>query len=532
MPTIVPQRPAQTLTRCTIQGAHLLSCLRSWNRFTDACAHPERHQSQRLKSYLALNSSTSFGAEHNFHRIDSLKDYQAKVPIRTFPELEPWIDNTAAGAKAQLTCERVVAFEPTSGSSSARKLIPYTRTFLQEIQAAVDPWLFDLRARHPGLLAKSSYWSVSSAKIQGPEQSAGGIPIGLQDDTEYFGPIARWALRKTLAVDPSVSQIQDHDHWRRATAQALLEDQDLGFVSVWHPSFFSLLLEYIEHNFDELIGHLPQARQRVLAQRRASHDPKTIWPGLELVSCWTHGPAQGPSQVLQARCPNIKFQGKGLMATEGVVSIPVSGAPAPVLALTSHFFEFKDLQAPLARPLLGHELRVGGHYQPILSTGAGLYRYALGDVVSCQGFWRNAPCLVFEGRNDQRVDLTGEKLDMHFVQQALEKAKAMVDVPARFLALTAQQGQPAGYLLCADLADQHLGSLEQLARATEEELCRAHHYQVSRRNGQLRPVQGLVVPNAANRYLEHLSRSQMTLGNIKPTCLIADPGWMEAAPHG
>lgn len=532
MISFAPAHPAKVLTRCSIQGAHQLSCLSAWSRFRQASKHVERTQLTKLHRYVNDNVDTSFGSQHHFQRIHSLSDFQSKVPIRSYEELSPWIERAAQGVPEQLTAEAILAFEPTSGSSSARKLIPYTKSFLQEIQAAVDPWLVNLRSAHPALLGASSYWSVSSAKVSKQTRTPGGIPIGLPDDTHYFGPIARWALRKTLAVDPQVSQIASAPAWRRATALSLLKDSGLGLVSVWHPSFFTLLLNYIEQNYDELVDKLPTFRKQALRRINGPLSPKRIWPQLQVISCWTHGPAQGPFRDLRARCPDLSFQGKGLMATEGVVSIPILGACAPVLACTSHFFEFRDLQAPHAKPKLGHELQVGGSYQPILTTQAGLYRYSLGDVVRCMGHWQSAPCLRFEGRKDQRVDLTGEKLNMHFVQQALEKARARVGVQARFLALSAKPGPPAGYLLCADLSEHSASQLAALTQATEAELCQAHHYQVSRRNGQLHAVKGLLVPDAANRYLGYLSRERQSLGDIKPTCLISDSSWIDHHLHG
>lgn len=525
-------RSTQTLTRILIQSGHMLSCYPSWRRFESACQEPAATQGAKLKSYIQANRFTDFGIQHHFESIDAWQAFQSKVPIRSYAEHEPWIQRAAAGSPRQLTQSGIVAFEPTSGSSSPRKLIPYTKAFLQEVQAAVDPWLYDLRQSQPAILARSSYWSVSSASLQEQASTESGIPIGLQDDTEYFGPIAQWALRKTLSVDPRLSQIQDHESWRRATSLALLEDHALGFISVWHPSFLTLIIDDIENNYLELVQQLSTRRRKELQRRAPVFCPKKVWPRLQLISCWSDGPARGPAAQLRQRFPGTALQGKGLMATEGTLTIPLSKACAPVLAVNSHFFEFQDLETPKARPRLGHELRSGASYQPIITTAGGLYRYALGDVLRCVGHWRNAPCLHFEGRCDQRVDLTGEKLNMHFVQQALQKAERSVGVKTRFMALSAQAGSPAEYLLCVDLAPEHAHQLAALAKETESQLCSAHHYQVSRRNGQLRPVKALRVPHAAQRYLSYLSSSKQKLGDIKPTCLIPDTAWLghQASP--
>jgi len=42
-----------------------------------------------------------------------------------------------------LTEEPVLLLEPTSGSTSAKKLIPYTRGLQREFSSAIGKWLWD-----------------------------------------------------------------------------------------------------------------------------------------------------------------------------------------------------------------------------------------------------------------------------------------------------------------------------------------------------------------------------------------------------
>ena len=55
---------------------------------------------------------------------------------------------------------------------------------------------------------------------------------------------------------------------------------------------------------------------------------------------------------------------KGLIATEGIVTIPFEGHHP--LAIRSHFFEFLDRND---QPKLAHELEAGSEYTVVLTTG-------------------------------------------------------------------------------------------------------------------------------------------------------------------
>ena len=55
----------------------------------------------------------------------------------------------------------IVKFEPTSGSSGHIKWIPYTKSFLKELDCAIGPWLFDLYKQYPEIKNGTHYWALS-----------------------------------------------------------------------------------------------------------------------------------------------------------------------------------------------------------------------------------------------------------------------------------------------------------------------------------------------------------------------------------
>jgi len=128
-------------------------------------------------------------------------------------------------------------------------------------------------------------------------------------------------------------------------------------------------------------------------------------------------PVQDLVRMAREGLQQVEFHaGKGLLATEGVVSIPLMGYAAPVLCVNSAFFEFVD-DAGCIR--LAADLEHDACYEVILTTANGLYRYRLGDRVRVIGSAGRTPLLSFLGRAGVVSDLCGEKLAEAFVAGCL-----------------------------------------------------------------------------------------------------------------
>lgn len=509
-----------------LSAAYVASLVPGHRRFLEAARRPLRAQSARLLARLHANAETEFGRRHRFQEIRSVTAYQEQVPIARYEDLEPYIARVASGEPAVLTREPVLMLERTSGSTRGPKLIPYTRSLLREFGAFTDPWLHDLYVHRPRLLGTTSYWSVSPVARE-RETTSGGLPIGFSDDTEYFGPVARFALARLLSVPKEVARLP-LEAWRFETARRLLEDERLGLVSVWNPSFLLLLLDYIEAERERLLPTLSPGRRAVAARALSGErlHAQGLWPRLQLVSAWADGEAARPWMELRTRLPGVEFQPKGLLATEGAVSFPLLAHPeGAVVPASGPFLEFIELEDEDGRPRLVHELRRGAQYSPVLTTGGGLYRYRLMDVVECVAHWGELPLVRLRGRLDQVSDLVGEKVSAGEVEAALGAARERLRVWPRFTLLAPVASSPGRYELYVEGAAD--GEAEALADLVEAHLCRGHHYRYARDLGQLEAVRAVVVKNGARRYLDTLASGGMKLGDIKPQVLDRRTIWHE-----
>jgi hypothetical protein len=125
----------------TANGLWLAGCLREAQRFRSATRRVRFEQQRVLEHIIRTNAETEFGRRHRFSTLRTPRDYGEQVPVRTYEEFRSDVDRLAGGASNVLTQERVRLFEPTSGSTSATKLIPYTASLQEQFQRGIKPGL-------------------------------------------------------------------------------------------------------------------------------------------------------------------------------------------------------------------------------------------------------------------------------------------------------------------------------------------------------------------------------------------------------
>ena len=531
--------------------------VRTWRRFRAALDHPERIQHRLLIGYLRGNEHTLFGIRHGFSRIlaarDIVRAYQDEVPIADYDAVEPSIARVAAGEPRILTASRVTRLTPSSGSTSAAKLLPQTDALSREFARAVDSWIADLYLDRPALAGGPAYWSITpstsferiAAARLGRAGSRLAIPIGFEDDGAYLGALRQWMVSAIQAVPNDVRHIADPVAFRYVSLLFLMRARGLRLISVWHPTFLTLLLELLPACIDAIATDLDagtldapgeladDVRQRLVRRlrpvpRRAAElralrslEPHAIWPNLRLVSCWSDGPSRPYAQRLARALPGIAVQPKGLMATEAIVSIPFRGLRP--LAIESHFFEFVDDDG---RVSLAQDLALGSEYSVVVTTGGGLYRYRLGDRIAVTGRIGATPSIEFVGRADRVSDRFGEKLSDGFVTSVMQELFAGRPSPRFAMLAPEKTASGTAYTL---LVEPEGPLPEGLDGALEQCLRRNPHYAWCVDLGQLLPARvRRVGPHADRRYLEACVARGQRLGDVKPAFLHTDDGWERA----
>jgi hypothetical protein len=487
----------------------------AFRRFRRALEEPTRTQEAVLGQILRANRRCAFGRKHDFAIIRTIREFQERVPLSSYEDYTAGLDRIRAGEPGVLTDAAVRRLVPTSGSNAAAKLVPYTTALQREFAAAIGPWVCDLFRSDPDLMAGPAFWSITPQIL--PLNLESAVPIGFDEDTTYLGGLWKPLVDATLAVPASVGGITEVTAFRSATLLHLLQAAELRLISVWHPSFLSLLLEHMEVHWEELVGQVPEPCRRAALRACGPRNMSAIWPRLKLISCWAEGPATLAASRLRQTFPHVRLQPKGLLATEAFVTIPFAEAHPP--ALRSHFFEFLDRSN---RPHLAEDLSVGSDYSVAVTTGGGFYRYRLGDRVRVVGRIGQTVSLEFIGREAGVVDLFGEKLNEQFVARALSAALAKCSLEVKFAMVVPETaaGGAGRYTVFLECAREWP---EGLALDLERRFRGNPHYALCVSLGQLRPlVVERVKPGAFERYLAWCSHKGMRVGNVKPRLLCAE----------
>jgi len=488
-------------------------------RFRRALREPQAVQERKLRAYLECNARTAFGIAHHFDTIRSHEEFTRRVPLADYEAFEPWVEKIRRGKKNVLTREPATHLVPTSGSTGARKLIPFTAGLQREFNAAIGPWIADLTRQHPGILFGPAYWSITPAVPQA-EAETSVVPSGFSDDASYLGGVKSRLVRAAMVAPNELGRVPDMEEFRYATLLCLLRQRDLRLISVWHPSFLGLLLDALPGHWEKLLAgiHKTQKRRACELERADPRQPESLWPRLKVISCWGDAHAELALADLRRRFPQTHIQPKGLLATEAFVTIPFQGAHP--IALCSHFFEFID---EAGRPWLVHELREGEAYKVAVTTGGGLWRYRLGDLVQVNGKVGETPSLQFTGRSGNVSDRFGEKLSESFVGEVIREATADASSPPRFAMLAPEHDKAQRYVLYLE------GTCSPTLAARVDGLLRRNpHYAWCRDLGQLQAVEVFQIRRGGyETFVAHETGRGRRLGEIKASPLSREAGWSE-----
>ena len=474
-------------------------------RLDAALADPAAAQRDLLAKLLRCGQASAFGKAHGLDRIDGPADFAAAVPIGDYESHRPYIDRIAEGASSELTGDRVVVFEETGGTSAGGKLVPYTQGSLDAFRNAVLAWMHALARRHRAVAEGSFYFTISPA-ARPARTTPGGIPIGIADDSGYLGADVIPLFGALMAVPDGLGEITSIDLWQVATLAALIEAEDLAFLSLWSPTFMVALLGSLPGHADAVRARLSPSRRRALDAALGERiDSAALWPRLACIATWTDGPSAGFARQLQALFPQAIVEGRGLLATEGAVSLAYGADGACVPALCSTYLEFMGGDGD---PRLAHELIEGESYRVLMTTPGGLWRYDIGDIVTCAAMRGGVPDLRFVGRGRITSDMVGEKLEDGFV------ARILGELP--FAAQLVARADPPHYALVADYAadaSHWLDHVETGLRANPQ-------YAYARRLGQLGEVRLEVCKDRAAQLTREGVAAGKLMGDLKPTALV------------
>jgi GH3 auxin-responsive promoter len=423
---------------------------RQWTGWHDLTAKPQEIQDHLLFDLIKRNRATRFGRDHHFEAIRSLSDYRAQVSVGDYERLRPYIEHAQNGEAHALTAEPVLMFTLTSGSTGQPKLIPITQTTRRNHRQLTRLWYYRAFVDHPDLFS-GKLLGVVSPVIEG--RTAGGIPFGAASGLIYQSSPS-W-IQNAYATPYEIAEVKDFEAKYYLIMRLALE-HDITFFGTPNPSTILKLVETVNRNKQEMIQDICdgtiaawcnlQPKMRAALESRLRKNPararrleslikndgtlrpREYWPRLQLIGCWKGGTV-GVRLKEFARWfgKTTPVRDLGYMASEAQMTLPISDSgSAGILAIDENFYEFipeSEIDSPAPTILTCAELEAGASYYLVLTTAAGLYRYDINDVVRVAGFYNQTPLIEFVRKGRDVTNITGEKLHVNQVIQAMAQAQ-------------------------------------------------------------------------------------------------------------
>jgi len=337
--------------------------------------------------------------------------FRTRVAPRDYAQLAPAIERMKRGETGVLWPGRCALFAVTSGTTTGQpRHLPVTNELLAHFRSAGRAALHYYTARigHAGvfrgrhLLLGGTTALLPLAEAQPREALAGDI-TGI---TALNLP--GWVERHLYEPGPAIARLPDGTEKNVAIAERV-RGRDVSLIAGLPGTV------------------LPVARllRAGVGKARPMH-LQALWPNLE---CFVHGGTPlGPFQdeLREAIGPGVSFH-EVYAAAEGVFAAQDAAASAGLRLLADRdvFFEFVPLAefeatpldqvGPRALPLA--EVKTGVDYAVLITTPAGLARYALGDVVRFVS--TEPPRLVHVGRTALQLTSFGEHVGEKDLTDAL-----------------------------------------------------------------------------------------------------------------
>lgn len=417
-------------------------------------------QEATLKKIMEKNKDCELGRKYDFANINSIKEFQEKVPLSTFEDYAPLIDRILENDKEKIiTSSKIIRYTASSGSVGKPKIQPKTVRDIWNMQcmgfaatpACAANW-FKKQGIYKHLPKQMGplLISLNGHKLKNGKMSngAGQVPF------TYLTPIIKYF--STTPLEILYPEDQDNTNTSYFQCRFSLINRDVTYLGSMVITLLTTMFEYMEGNWELLCNDIekgtidpsiqcPQSLREQM-MKKIKPDPKRaaelrkefekgfetetpiakrIWPKL----CWGYGMISSTLSVyvdkLKRYVGDLPLHNMGYAASEGYMAMPVElNASDYVLLPRSLVYEFLPLDAPEGtRPLTLGEVEVGKDYEIIVTNFSGLYRYRILDVVRITGKHNNSPKVEFLYRTNMGLNLANEKTTTQMLDWVAEKVE-------------------------------------------------------------------------------------------------------------
>ncbi len=387
----------------------ILNSLLSWftekrlNQINWYETNPQDIQTEVLFKLIEQAQSTVWGEKYDYKSLESIRNFQERVPLSHYEDLKPYIQRIIDGEQNVLWNTPIKWFAKSSGTTSDKsKFIPISKESLEDCHYR--------GGRDVILLYNHNY--PDSNLLKGKSLALGGSrQISKFSMDSYFGDLSAILMQNMpfwsqLIRTPELS-VALMDEWEEKIQKIAEITSDQNVVSLAGVPSWTLVL------IKEVLKK--QGKSSIL----------DVWPNLEL---FIHGGVSFTpyrEQFKQLIQKDDMHYMETYNASEGFFAIQDKPNRNDMLLMldVGIFYEFipvEEIHKENPKAYLVEEVELGKNYAIVISTNAGLWRYIIGDTVE---FTCKCPHRIkVTGRIKHFINTFGEEVIIDNAERALSKA--------------------------------------------------------------------------------------------------------------
>lgn len=365
---------------------------------------PVETQEKVFRDLIKQAQHTQFGKDHDFANINTFQDYAAKVPIRDYEQLRPYVDRVVKGEEDILWKGKPIYFAKTSGTTSGAKYIPLTKESMPyHIEAARNAILSYIHET-----GKADFVNGKMIFLQGSPilEEKNGIKLGrLSGIVAHFVPKY---LQKNRMPSWETNCIEDWETKVDAIVEETFNENMTVISGI--PSWVQMYFEKLQQKGNKPVGEI------------FKNFNLFIYGGVN------YEPYRAKFENLIGRkVDSIEL----FPASEGFFAYQDSQKEKGMLLLLNSgiFYEFvkaEEFFTENPRRYTIGEVELGVNYVLLLTTNAGLWAYNIGDTVQFTSL--HPYRVIVSGRIKHYISAFGEHVIGKEVESALQEAMEDTDV--------------------------------------------------------------------------------------------------------
>jgi hypothetical protein len=363
--------------------------------------YPMEVQEELLFGLLKSAENTVLGKKYEYSSIKNYQTFNERIPVSTYEDLEPFIEQTRQGAQNIFWNSTIKYFAKSSGTTNAKsKFIPVSSEALENnhYKASKD------------LLCMYLNNNENSQLFTGKSLRLGGSKELYENNNTFFG-------------DLSAILIDNMPMWAEFSSTP---SNKTSLMSNWETKLPAIIKESSLENVTSLAG-VP-SWMMVLLNKTLEENKKTnileIWPNLEV---YFHGGVSFEPYKEQYKnlFPKDDFKYYEIYnASEGFFALQDRNDSNELLLMLDYgiFYEFipmdtfgKDNQKVI--PLT--DVEINKNYALVITTNSGLWRYLIGDTIRFTSI--NPFRIKVTGRTKHHINVFGEEVMVENTDTALAK---------------------------------------------------------------------------------------------------------------